>query len=886
MKNMPSSLAIRGVSPLTGPIRAPAEAGSDPWLRIVDAGLALTILVLPWCMGGRHPLGELVLVVLALVSSFAWIARQCLSAEKISWFRSPADAIFLAALALVALQLIPLPAAMFDLLSPKTRELLPLWTAGAQGAPRLGVWNQVSMTPGSTQAGLILLLAYGLLFFTAVQRTRRLEDVERVLRWVALSVTLMAGFGVVQYLTSNGKFLWMYKHPFRDTCNAVTGMYINKNHFAHLLALGIGPLLWCLERSLRQPQSELERVGRRGQAWSKWLSALALGIVLFSGLMSLSRGGAAMIGLAALVCGGALYAVGALSRKFVLCTVGIALLIGCSLAIHGQRAVADRLEDYTAGSFDALDRDGGRRKIWQADGEALRDYFVLGSGVGSHRDVYPKYMPETTETEFTHAENGYLQIALETGMPGLALLLAALGYVAAWCYQALRRARSPRLFACAAAVSASLVVSAVHSLIDFVWYIPSCMAVTLVLVACAFRLRQWSLPEERPPVWTAPRWLAWAACGGVATAGAWMVALPLGATAAAPHWDAYLEFALSADARAGRVEANADVVDHLRQVVAWIPGDARAHLRLAGICLRHFERLQAESPNAMPLNQIRDAALASRFASRGALDEWLSRAIGEHRRFLELALSHTHRALAGCPLEGEAYTYLAELCFLDGADGVPKPALVDQALRVRPYSGSVLLCAGSDAALTHDLPLALEYWRRAFQTGPEAQRQFVDLWATAQMPVAVILQAFHPDLAAVRILDAKYSQLGQAEQVQAILAYYAELGQTEAGRLSGADAAGIWLELHDVYRRLENPQEELNALRRALALEPNDFRIHHALGTLFCGRQQFDEAEQHLRWCVERRPNDEQLKVFLATAVKGRIDTARASASNDPASWR
>jgi uncharacterized protein HemY len=75
-------------------------------------------------------------------------------------------------------------------------------------------------------------------------------------------------------------------------------------------------------------------------------------------------------------------------------------------------------------------------------------------------------------------------------------------------------------------------------------------------------------------------------------------------------------------------------------------------------------------------------------------------------------------------------------------------------------------------------------------------------------------------------------------------------------------------------------------LRRALALEPNDFRIRHALGTLLCGRQQFDEAEQHLRWCIERRPNDEQLKVFLATAVKGRIETARASARNDPAPWR
>ena len=36
------------------------------------------------------------------------------------------------------------------------------------------------------------------------------------------------------------------------------------------------------------------------------------------------------------------------------------------------------------------------------------------------------YLTDSWEVEFTHAENGYLQVALETGLPGLVLLLGGI----------------------------------------------------------------------------------------------------------------------------------------------------------------------------------------------------------------------------------------------------------------------------------------------------------------------------------------------------------------------------------------------------------------------------------------------------------------------------
>ena len=106
--------------------------------------------------------------------------------------------------------------------------------------------------PAETLAGLVIFLDFVLLFLVTAQRIRRVENVERLLRWCGLSAVVMASFGIVQYLTANGKFFWFYEHPFSDTCHGATGSFTNRNHFAECLALGVGPLIWWLQDAMRQ----------------------------------------------------------------------------------------------------------------------------------------------------------------------------------------------------------------------------------------------------------------------------------------------------------------------------------------------------------------------------------------------------------------------------------------------------------------------------------------------------------------------------------------------------------------------------------------------------------------------------------------------------------
>ena len=78
-------------------------------LLVVDFALGGVIFLAPLFMGGRHPAGRLVYVVLAVVAAVAWLLRQCLL-KTARWTRSPADWLVLAGVVVIGVQILPLPA--------------------------------------------------------------------------------------------------------------------------------------------------------------------------------------------------------------------------------------------------------------------------------------------------------------------------------------------------------------------------------------------------------------------------------------------------------------------------------------------------------------------------------------------------------------------------------------------------------------------------------------------------------------------------------------------------------------------------------------------------------------------------------------------------------
>ncbi len=91
----------------------------------------------------------------------------------------------------------------------------------------------------------------------------------------------------------------------------------------------------------------------------------------------------------------------------------------------------------------------------------------LGSGVGSFSRVYSLFEDRSQldpTTYVNHAHNDYLEIALETGVPGLIVLLLFLVW---WGRAAWRAWRVPDVSPYAQAASIASAAILVHSLVDF-----------------------------------------------------------------------------------------------------------------------------------------------------------------------------------------------------------------------------------------------------------------------------------------------------------------------------------------------------------------------------------------------------------------------------------
>ena len=145
---------------------------------------------------------------------------------------------------------------------------------------------------------------------------------------VAVATGIMAALGVVQYLTSNGNYLWFYEFAFNDTRSIVKGTFSNRNHYASFLAIGAGSLVWWTFKPETTKQDSgtsqaSPRVGRRRQRSSHTQIALgiqtehrlaiglvALGVTTFAVLLSLSRGGTMSLAAVGLVTTGMLLKTG------------------------------------------------------------------------------------------------------------------------------------------------------------------------------------------------------------------------------------------------------------------------------------------------------------------------------------------------------------------------------------------------------------------------------------------------------------------------------------------------------------------------------------------------------------------------------------------------
>jgi O-antigen ligase len=129
----------------------------------------------------------------------------------------------------------------------------------------------------------------------------------------------------------------------------------------------------------------------------------------------------------------------------------------------------------------------------------ITDYFPFGSGLGGFDPIFRIHEPFELlkPTYFNHAHNDFLEIAIDAGLPGLALLLAALCW---WGWASVRawRTGSGSDAMLARLGSAMLLLVLLASIFDYPARTPAIMSLVAIagvwLSGCSGARRASSLP--------------------------------------------------------------------------------------------------------------------------------------------------------------------------------------------------------------------------------------------------------------------------------------------------------------------------------------------------------------------------------------------------------
>ncbi|MDX1402646.1 MAG: O-antigen ligase family protein, partial [Kiloniellales bacterium] len=356
----------------------------------------------------------------------------------------------------------------------------PLWQSTTAVLP-VDVSGAISLNQNDTLDGIIRLLAYAGIFWLAFQYGRDLKQADLGLHALVAAGTVYSLYGLVVEFTQANLILWYPKPRHFDD---LTSTFLNRNTFATyagftlicitaLILRGIARSLGSTASVRQGMRSLFQEFGRKG-----WGLLLCLSIVFSALLLSHSRAGffSSLLGLAIL------FTALGFSKTIRPRTVA-ASLIGFIFVLVGFLALSgEGLNQRLVHAPIDLE---GRTRIYELELEAIKSTPLLGTGYGTFEEVFRFYRNEDVQVNIDKAHNSYLEIVLELGIPGAALLILSVLIASVICLHGIRHRHRSTLFpAIGIAVSAQV---AVHSLVDFSLQIPA-VAITysfLLGICCA-----------------------------------------------------------------------------------------------------------------------------------------------------------------------------------------------------------------------------------------------------------------------------------------------------------------------------------------------------------------------------------------------------------------
>ncbi|QOZ66929.1 O-Antigen ligase [Bradyrhizobium arachidis] len=370
-------------------------------------------------------------------------------------------------LLVVTLQLIPLPPSLAALAHPIWRESSAL--LGTEPTARISAVRDLPSIAAGAQ------IANTLALFCGICLGRSRWSAALLLEIFAWSGLFYAVYGIVSFLAAPDHVLWLEKVAYR---NVLTTTFINANTAA--VYLGASALAWLLlcARSLRLREVSrrhiiralFERPSRR-----TLICSVAFFLTLSASFMTGSRLGTSTTLL--VIAGGALSYYRVWVRSWRAAAMAVVAIVGAAVLLSSVLGGSVNARFDTGGLSG-----GGRAEAYRSTFEIIREYPLLGTGLGTFRWVFPEYRSREIPIGgvWDRAHSTPLELAAEMGLPFAGLIAAVWAAVMVALARAMVRRRRDRVFPVMAFWAGALGL--LHSLLDFSLQIPGFSISIMVLL--------------------------------------------------------------------------------------------------------------------------------------------------------------------------------------------------------------------------------------------------------------------------------------------------------------------------------------------------------------------------------------------------------------------
>jgi O-antigen ligase/tetratricopeptide (TPR) repeat protein len=809
-----------------------ADTADPAFDRPVEWLLVGLLAFLPLAFGGVFASSEAIFLIGALAMGLM-LAVKLLRRPDVPFVRSWTYWPIAVFIALVVLQLLPLPQALVRVISPATVNLRHQYLDELPGAAERLRWMTLSLYPENTLHDLRLIVALAIVFVVTLNCIRRVSQIRRILGAVAIIGAACAALALVQDISGSDAVYFLFRNPSGRVARG--GPFVNKNHFGQFMNLAIGAAiglaLVLINQQFRRDnytRHEVKAKLKLPELRPAWMLLAMIVLSAAALVFSLSRGAMLGAALAGLIVGIFVSTRSNMPGKGW--TLLAVLMCIAAVVLLDTGRIVERISAQSSDTWH-----GHRLEILRDLSVSWRKFPLFGTGLGTHPVIFPRLDRSDVPLLASHAENEYAQLLTETGAAGILIFLGFLAIVIGALLRATRGSLSPAS-AAAIGLGYGLIATLVQSATDFAQHMPAIALLTAVSCALILNLAELRWRERGQVSTELPRrgslLMRAGALAGVFVIGAWLSTEALSAWRADSAWQVGERIRRDLEKRQWIAEnpEYVDILDAAQTASSIRPRNIEYHYWLNFYRYKSISRLSDEESGEVLMSPEQH--------------EYAARIVDE---------LHAGRWL--CPTHGPTYLLAGQMerFILDRPQVGAQHIFTGYALSGADPTAAFL--AGQVAATDGDEQASVNYLRRAAKLNPQLLPEITRLYVRQLKRPDLALEAAGNDVATLTSLaDLLGAQSDEASQALAERArqraFESLLEQSNSPDAPGAVLAAVAAE----YDRRGNPEQAVIFYRRALTREisQTEWRMNLARALQKLGRNQ--EAQHEVQLVLRWRP--------------------------------